>query len=156
VIYYQTGEAKLQLLKEHTEFDYTPMMEAKALLNSITTVFAWVPAAILLFLALFGVVNVLVNWQLVSLLMFISTLLVAVGACCGFMALTAICWQLKFARKWKILGLCLGISTLLLVILAGAYSQHEILELKLDWVELYLFIGPLSLGLLQLYLLKNK
>lgn len=131
-------------------------MNFTALLNTITTVFAWVPSAILLFLALFGVVNVTVNWDIVSGWMFAATCLIALGAASGFAALTALCWQLKLAEKWQIAGLVAGTVTLTLVIAAGMSSQHEILRLGLNWVDIYLFVMPLLLGLLQLLLLIRK
>ena len=125
-------------------------MDFRALLIGLTTVFAWTPSAILLVLALFGLVSAVINAAEVPFYFTLALILVGLGGVVGFLGLSSVCWGLKLKPIVRQLCLIIGVITLLAVVIIGASSQNKLLHIGFNLVDIYIFIGPLIFGLLHI------
>jgi hypothetical protein len=132
-----------------------------SLLIGLTTVFAWAPASILLFLAGVGVYTGVLYFDEVGLVRLLALCLLSICAIAGYVALTSICWGLKLQPMFRLI--CLGCGTLALIvaITLGHLSGNPLLQITLNIEQIYLFVCPLILLVLHVVsdakqLIRNK
>ena len=131
-------------------------MDLRALFIGFSTVFAWTPSTILVLLALFSWASAIINISEVPLYIFLSLMFIGLGGIAGYIGISALCWALKFKADFILLCLLLGVTSLLFTLVMGASSQHEILHIGLNWIDLYLFVGPLVIGIIHIVLLLRQ
>jgi len=128
-------------------------MDLRALFIGFTTVFAWTPASILLLLAIFSFASAILNITEVPLYLSVSLLFVGLGGITGYIGLSAVCWGLKLKGDFVIVCLSFGVISLLFTLVMGATSQHELLHIGLNWLDIYLFVSPLIFAIVHIVLL---
>lgn len=126
--------------------------EFQSLLNSLTTVFAWMPSAVLLCMPIVGVYTGLIYVDEIGVLRVVSVGVLIVGAAAGFLGLTALSWGLKLTPITLLVCLSSGAITLISVIVIGYLSGDPMLQLGFSVIEVYLFISPLFFLILHAFL----
>jgi hypothetical protein len=131
-------------------------MDIRALFIGLTTVFAWTPATILVILAIFSLASVIFNVAEVPAYLTVALMFVGLGGIAGYIGLSAVCWGLKLKADLILLCLILGVMSLIFTLVMGATSQHELLHIGLNWMDIYLFVSPLIFAFIHIALLEKK
>lgn len=115
-----------------------------SVLVGLTTVFAWAPASILLFLAFVGVYTGVLYIEEVGFIRLSALFLLSVFALAGYLALTSICWGLKLKPLWRLSCLACGTLALSTAVLMGHLSGNPLLQISVNLEQIYLFVCPLG------------
>lgn len=126
------------------------------LLTGLTTIFAWTPASILLVMPFIGLYTGFLYFEEMDLLRLILLCLLTVLGIAGYVGLTSICWGLKLPTKTRLICLICGKVALSSVIAIGYMSENELLHIRFNIEEIYLFICPLVFLVLHTVLEYNK
>lgn len=128
-------------------------MYLKSLFTGLTTIFCWTPATLLMVFVLYGFYSAFLNIFIVPFDITLSLILMGAGGTLGYIAITSICWGIKLARKMLIGFLSVGVISLCFAIFKGATSENELLLLRNEWLDWYLFVGPLVFALIHVILM---
>jgi hypothetical protein len=128
----------------------------QSLLNSLTTVFAWMPSLVLLGMPIVGLYTGLIYVDEIGVLRIAWVSLLVIGGTAGFLGLTAVSWGLKLSLITQLLCLCCGAITLISTIVIGYMSGDPMLKLGLSVIEVYLFISPLFFLILHAFLTAKR
>lgn len=115
-----------------------------SLLVGLTTVFAWAPASILLFLAFVGVYTGVLYFEEVGFVRLFALCMLSVCAVAGYLGLTSICWGLKLKPLLRILCLACGTLALSTAVVMGHLSGNPLLQISFNIEQIYLFVCPLG------------
>jgi hypothetical protein len=121
-----------------------------SLLVGLTTVFAWAPASILLFLAFVGVYTGVLYIEEVGFLRLFALCLLSACALAGYLALTSICWGLKLKPLVRLFCLVCGTLALAMTVVLGHLSGNPLLQISFNIEQIYLFVCPLGFLLFHL------
>ncbi|GAB4200157.1 MAG: hypothetical protein Tsb002_36150 [Wenzhouxiangellaceae bacterium] len=126
------------------------LMFIRHLLNNLTTLFAWTPATLLIVVAIIGALSAWGQTPTLPPAGILTYLLIATGGIAGYIALTAICWNLKLPARLVLALLAAGILAMAALLALGALTANPFIHLRTNWVDWYLYVGPLAFGLAQL------
>ncbi|WP_100658053.1 hypothetical protein [Alteromonas flava] len=117
----------------------------------LTTIFAWVPSLVLVFLSIFIIYMGGVALVEGEIKFAVSALLLGVGGVLGFISLTSLCWGLYVPFLKRLIFLLAGVISLSIVI-ALTHTEALWLSLSPNILVAYLFYSPLTLGIFHIIL----
>jgi hypothetical protein len=124
----------------------------RELLIGLSTVFGWTPGVILalaaVFTALTGAVSAVNHEWWFGLVL----VLLGISGTLGFVAMTSICWGLKLSLAVRRNFLAAGMLALFVVDIVGFTGLIDWFPLYFSWMNVYLYISPLAIGILHLIL----
>jgi hypothetical protein len=126
------------------------------LFMGLSTVFAWAPATVLVLFAGFSLYGGITNIFIVPLDLSISLVVLGLAGIAGYVGVSAICWNLKLSNRYRLVCLATGAVALAYSIWMGMSSGNKLLKMGDDWVNWYLFIGPLIFAVIHIVILLNS
>ena len=124
----------------------------RELIIGFTTIFAWLPALILTFLAAFVFLMGFAAISEGDYLIATTCILLSSGGVLGFIALTSLCWGLHISFLKRLIFLLAGVLSLATVIYLGTLDPTSALYLSYHPLVVYLFYSPFVIGLFHIVL----
>lgn len=118
----------------------------------ITTIFAWVPALILTFLAAFLLFMGVAALDKGNILFAVGCVLLSCGGVMGFIALTSLCWGLRIAFHKRLAFLVAGVISLGTIIYLGTVDPSSAFYLSYHPLVVYVFYSPFVIGIFHIVL----
>ena len=116
----------------------------------LSTIFGWTPGLILSLAALFSTITGILSLFNHGWFEGIALILIGVMGILGFIAMSAICWGLNLSLRKKVAFLMCGVISLLVVSATGFSGSVDWFHLNLSWVNFYLYLSPLVVGIIHL------
>ncbi|MBQ4892146.1 hypothetical protein J8L86_20030 [Shewanella sp. MMG014] len=112
------------------------------LLIGLTTILAWVPSTLLVFLAFFALIGAVGNILDLPIIFSLKWIVTSVFGILGYIALTSVSWGLKLKHKTRLAFLIFGLLALAFTYWSGVNFDGEMFKLGSSWFEFYLFLCP--------------